>query len=132
MHEIIYKPHIRSGRPPLFLIQYHEHLCIAFMMSFACTAPMSVAGSTSSCSSPSPSFGSFSSGKTVAWWKESSSSPSPSSMSSAGYDRAASKTVVAQVPSARYGGLQRSMAIGRKRGAEIARRWSDSRGVVYV
>ncbi|KAL4261712.1 hypothetical protein AB1N83_006670 [Pleurotus pulmonarius] len=70
-----------------------------------------VAGSTSTSSSPSPSFGCFSSGKTVAWWKESAE-------------------VV--VPPSRYGGLQRSMAIGRKRGAEIARRWSESKGVVYV
>ncbi|KAF4607453.1 hypothetical protein EYR38_001525 [Pleurotus pulmonarius] len=64
---------------------------------------MLVAGSTSPSSSPSPSFASFSSGRTVAWWKESSSSPSPSSI------------VVPQAPSPspRYGGLQRSMAIGR-------------------
>ncbi|KAF7419440.1 hypothetical protein PC9H_002030 [Pleurotus ostreatus] len=101
-------------------------------MSFTSTSSMLVAGSTSSSSSPSSSFGSFSSGKAVAWWKEGVSSPSPSSMLSAGYVRAASETVVAQVPSARYGGLQRTMAIGRKRGAEIARRWSDSKGVVYV
>ncbi|KAF4585102.1 hypothetical protein EYR40_001938 [Pleurotus pulmonarius] len=59
---------------------------------------MLVDGSTSS---PSPSFAAFSSGKTVTWWRESSSSPSPSSIA------------VPQAPSARYGGLQRSMAIGR-------------------
>lgn len=89
-------------------------------MPFTYNASTLVAGSTSSSSSPSPSFGSLSSGKTVAWWKESSLSPSPSSHSEA------------PVPPSRYGGLQRSMAIGRKRGAEIARRWSDSKGVVYV
>ncbi|KAL4256460.1 hypothetical protein AB1N83_010248 [Pleurotus pulmonarius] len=86
-------------------------------MSYTYASSMLVAGSTSS---PSPSFASFSSGKTVAWWRESSSSPSPSSIADS------------QAPSARYGGLQRSMAIGRKRGAEIARRWSESKGVVYV
>ncbi|KAF4601775.1 hypothetical protein EYR40_004975 [Pleurotus pulmonarius] len=89
-------------------------------MTFLANASTLVAGSTSSSSSPSPSFSSFSSGKTVAWWKENSSSPSP-------YTHAE-----VAVPLSRYGGLQRSMAIGRKRGAEIARRWSESKGIVYV
>ncbi|KAF4585125.1 hypothetical protein EYR40_001962 [Pleurotus pulmonarius] len=91
-------------------------------MSSAYSSSMLVAGSTSPSSSPSPSFASFSSGRTVAWWKESSSSPSPSSIA----------VPQAPSPSPRYGGLQRSMAIGRKRGAEVARRWSESKGVVYV
>ncbi len=131
----VYKPHHRT------IVPHDSRLRTPIINMSAYNASIFVAGSTSispsSSSSSTSTLGSFDSGEAAAWLKEACSMfPSPPALARpvcAGESRWGREDVSAGVaPSSRYGGLQRSSAIGRKRGKEIARQWSESRGVVYV